>query len=201
MTLSSIRSPFLLTLLVAAVLAAGSCSRDIYRSQALASPFQSLLVYGLDSSGKRTSDSVEAFLEVHNDFDVGGLLSLESFGDLRPGFTSKDVEEILGPSVWVYMMNNNRDEIHVFEKSEGLLEVVMQKVYASDGSDYETRRFLKWRPHDRSMASHLSPKLLDFLTTFDFGTDYSVSVWNEQKRVRVDVIKSEIEAVVYLVAE
>ncbi len=158
---------------------------------ALQSPLHKIRFHGIS----------EVFLTIMDDAELGDVCNLELFAGLRTGMTSPEVAEILGPRQQSSKERSGRDDVSSFPREGGYLDVVRQHVYDSEGDDAGYRWFLRARPTDRRLETHLAAEVLDAISTLGATGSYSLVIENAYSTTRVVIDGFEVTSILLLADE
>ena len=141
----------------------------------------------------------EVMLEISETSNVSDFCHFDIFTGLKPGLTKQEAEVILGStSSETYFERQGWDKVYRFPRENGVVEIIHQKSASSDGEEYFYRWFLRFKPADSRIESHISSQVIEILQAAEIPVDYSVKIFNDSASVKFIVKDSRIEEIWWL---
>lgn len=140
----------------------------------------------------------EVSLALTKDSEVSDFCNLDAFAGLKPGLTKKEAEALLGPSTGTRRERQDLNEVYLFPREGGVIEIVRQRAASSDGKESFFRWFVRFAPADPEIEHHLVPSVVNLLRVAEVSSDYSVQIFNESASVELDIQSSRVQRIWWL---
>ncbi len=140
----------------------------------------------------------EVTLAVSDDSMVSDLCNLDVFAGLKPDLTKEEAEVLLGSSSGSRLERAGDDEVHLFPREDGVIEIVRQRVASSDGTSSSYRWIVRFAPLDTKIENFLDARVVNLLRVAEFSEEFSFLIFNSATYVQLDVEDSNVKRIWWL---